>query len=275
MNTLPKIVLEAPDGARAEIHLHGAHVASWVPSGETADRMFVSTTSQFAPGAPIRGGVPICFPQFADQGPLPMHGFVRTLDWELIAAGVLPSGAAQARFRFSATEATRALWPHEFILDYTVTVQYRALELALTVTNNGSTALAFTAALHTYLRVDDITATQLRGLRGARYRDKVLRLDDVLETAAELVIDRPLDRVYHAAPPDLAVVERNGVTTVGVTGFTDTVVWNPGPERAAALADMESMGHARMLCVEAAVARAPVVVQPGVNWRGTQVLNAV
>ena len=94
MNRLPRCVIEAPDGARAEIHLHGAHVTSWVPAGETADRMFVSAASHFAPDAPIRGGVPICFPQFADQGPLPMHGFVRTLDWQRKAAGALRSGAA-------------------------------------------------------------------------------------------------------------------------------------------------------------------------------------
>ncbi len=275
MDRLPRCVIEAPDGARAEIHLHGAHVTSWVPAGETADRMFVSAASHFAPDAPIRGGVPICFPQFADQGPLPMHGFVRTLDWQRKAAGALRSGAAQARFALSSSAATRALWPHAFVLDYAVTAHGRTLELELSVTNDGAAAFAFTAALHTYLRVADIRQTHVRGLQGVRYRDKFLRLDDVPETAKELVIDRPIDRVYHAAPPGLAVVERDRVTTVGATGFTDTVVWNPGPAIGAKLEDLEPMGHAHMLCVEAAVARTPVEVAPGATWRGTQVLTAL
>ena len=275
MDRLPKFAIVAPDGARAEIHPYGAHVVSWVPAGETVDRMFVSATSPFEPGKPIRGGVPICFPQFADLGPLPMHGLVRTRNWERVAENVLTEGAAQARFRLSADEATRAQWPHSFVLDYLVSVHGRTLELELTVTNDGDAVFAFTAALHTYLRVADIRTTQVRGLRGVRYRDKNLRLDDVPEAAAELAIDRPIDRVYHATPAELAVVERDRVTTVGATGFTDTVVWNPGPERGAAMGDMEPSGHARMLCVEAAVARTPVEVLPGAAWRGTQRLDAL
>ena len=64
---LPRIELAAADGPRAEIYLHGAHVTSWFPAGATDDRLFVSTKAIFADDAPIRGGVPICFPQFADQ----------------------------------------------------------------------------------------------------------------------------------------------------------------------------------------------------------------
>ena len=45
------------------------------------------------------------------------------------------------------------------------------------------TAFDVTAALHTYLRVNDVRKTRIDGLSGARYRDKRLRQDDLLESA--------------------------------------------------------------------------------------------
>jgi len=274
LGDLPKIALAAADGARAEVYLHGAHVTAWTPAGELADRLFVSASSPFASGVPIRGGVPVCFPQFADQGPLPMHGFARTSGWTLVRAGLQGNGAAQALLRLEDSEATRALWPHPFALEMTITVAGPTLALDLAATNTGTASFAFTAALHTYLRVADVRVARVRGLEGVHYRDKVIRQDDVVEAAPELAIDRPIDRVYHAAPANLAVVEPRRAMAIVATGFADTVVWNPGPERGATIPDLESDGYVHMLCVEAAAARSVITVAPGQRWRGTQTLTA-
>ncbi|MFO1316346.1 MAG: D-hexose-6-phosphate mutarotase [Burkholderiales bacterium] len=270
---LPMVVLAAADGARADVYLHGAHVTSWRPVAGAPDRLFLSAASRFAPGTPIRGGVPVCFPQFADQGSLPMHGFARTLAWRLVRAGAIAGGAAQAVLRLTDSADTRAQWPHAFALELAVTVTHDALTLALSVTNTGAAPFAFTGALHTYLGVADIATTSVRGLAGTRYRDKVTKQDDVAETAPTLAIDRPLDRVYRAAPSDLAVVEPTRALAVRATGFADTVVWNPGPAKGAAIADLDRDEHARFLCVEAAAASAPVTVAPGATWHGTQALK--
>ncbi len=274
LGNLPKLVLVAADGATADIYLHGAHVAAWRTAGDGVDRLFLSATSQFEPGAPIRGGVPLCFPQFADQGPLPMHGFARTVPWQVAHVGLRTDGAAQAVLRLEASATTKALWPHAFVLDYTVTVHGRTLSLALGVSNTGNESFSFTGALHTYLRVGDIRATQVRGLQGVHYRDKFLGTDDAVEHAAALAIDRPLDRVYYSAPSNLTVVEPGRSTAIRAEGFADTVVWNPGAERADAFADLEPGGWERMLCVEAAAARLPVLVGAGAQWQGAQTLTA-
>lgn len=271
---LPRIDLAAADGARAEIYLHGAHVTSWFPAGATDDRLFVSEKAIFTDDAAIRGGVPVCFPQFADQGALPMHGFVRALPWQLMRAGPAPDGRAQAHLRCTDTPATRALWPHAFALDYTVTVGGGTLSLALAVHNTDTVDFAFTAALHTYLRVLDLRATRVRGLAGAHYRDKVLGVDDAVETAAELPVDRFLDRVYRAAPADLAMIEPARHLDIRATGFFDTVVWNPDAPKSATIADMEAGGYLRFLCIEAALAHAPVALAAGGTWQGTQTLSA-
>jgi glucose-6-phosphate 1-epimerase len=99
---LPKVILTAADGARAEVYLHGAHVTSWLPAGASEDRLFLSRRSRFAAGAAIRGGIPVCFPQFATQGPLPSHGFARVTAWDLVRADVLDDGSARAVLRLTA-----------------------------------------------------------------------------------------------------------------------------------------------------------------------------
>ena len=270
---LPKVTVAAADGARVEVYLHGAHVTSWLPAGEIADRLFLSGSSQFASGAAIRGGVPVCFPQFADQGPLPMHGFARVATWELVESGRAGNGAAHVRMRLADSAATLALWPHAFALELTVTARGSTLALAVAVTNTGTASFTFTTALHTYLRVADVRSTFVRGLQGAHYRDKVLRTEDAVETAATLPIDREIDRVYRRIPAMLEVCEPRRTTIVHAAGFTDTVIWNPGAQKSATLHDLEPGGYAHMLCVEAAAASQDVTLQPQQTWRGSQALT--
>src|SRR3972149_3038966 len=83
---MPKVCLVSADGAQVEVYLHGGHVTSWIPSGGD-ERLFLSQKSEFRPGAAIRGGAPIIFPQFGSLGTLSNHGFARMLPWELSSLG--------------------------------------------------------------------------------------------------------------------------------------------------------------------------------------------
>jgi glucose-6-phosphate 1-epimerase len=271
---MEKIVLVARDGARVETYLHGAHVTSWHPSGAADDRLYLSPLAHFAPGTSIRGGVPVCFPQFADQGTLPMHGFARDMAWELVAAGLDGTGAAQARLRLADSPATRALWPHAFACEITVTASGPSLTVELAVTNTGTDSFAFTTALHSYLRVADVRRVRVEGLAGARYRDKNLRQNDVAEIQQAIAVDRPLDRVYHVVPDAVVVREPHRGLRVHASGTTDTVVWNPGPQDAPA-GDLPADGWRSFLCVEAAVASTSTTLAPGQRWQGAQTLTAL
>ena len=53
-----------PDGATATVARHGGHVVSW-RTADGLERLFVSDRATIAAGAAIRGGIPVCFPQFA------------------------------------------------------------------------------------------------------------------------------------------------------------------------------------------------------------------
>jgi len=271
---LPKVVLVADDGACAEFYLHGAHVTSWTPADGGGDRLFLSSRSRFGAGAAIRGGIPVSFPQFATQGPLPNHGFARVMPWNLVDTRLADDGSAIAILRLADSEATRSLWPHAFALELAVRLSGDWLDIGLTVTNTGPASFSFTAALHTYLAVADVGATTVHGLQGALFRDKVLRKDECRESEPVMRITGEIDRVYRVAPKGLEVRERDRSMTIRASGFPDTVVWNPGTTGAASLADLEPGGERRMLCVEAAAAAGPVVLAAGTTWRGSQRLTA-
>lgn len=267
--------LAAPDGARASISLHGGHVLSWLPAG-APEQLYLSPRSEFTPGKAIRGGVPVCFPQFAERGPLPKHGFARTLPWELVSQEQGKDDAL-AVLRLRDSDATRAIWPHAFELELSVRVGGRSLDIELACENTGSASFKFTTALHTYLRVADLDAVSVEGLSGLRYFDSVKQAEalqrmDLLLTGEKGVLD--LDRIYFDVKErPLLVAEDRRQVVIRQQGFDDTVVWNPGPERCAKLADMPPEGWSEMLCVEAASIGRPIELQPGENWVGRQGLS--
>lgn len=266
--------LSAPDGACATLSLQGGHVLSWQPAG-APEQLYLSPRSEFVPGKAIRGGVPVCFPQFADRGTLPKHGFARTLPWELVSQEQGRDDALVV-LRLRDSDSTRSIWPHAFELELSVRVAGRRLDIELACENTGDAPLQFTTALHTYLRVADLDAVSVEGLAGLRYLDSVKQAEslqrmDLLLTGEKGVLD--LDRIYFGVKErPLVVTEDRRQVVITQQGFDDAVVWNPGPERCARLADMPPEGWSEMLCVEAATIGRPVELPPGESWVGRQSL---
>ena len=269
---LPKLTLLAPDGARAEIYLYGAHVTSWVPAGGQ-ERLFLSRLSQFSSGAPIRGGIPVVFPQFGMSGPLPLHGLARLMPWEFSVAEVAGAGAS-ATFRLRDTEDSRRLWAGAFLAELTVAIGGNQLAVTLAVTNTGAEPFAFTSAFHTYLAVIDLTATAVEGLAGVRYRDAAAGGAENQQVAPRMDFTGEVNRIYFDAPAKLRLVEPGRTTLVRSAGFPDAVVWNPAAAKCATMSDLEPDDYQRFVCVEAGVIGTPVSLAPGERWQGTQTLAA-
>lgn len=268
---LPRIRLDAPDGAQAEIALHGGHVLSW-RTPDARERLFLSPRASFDTGAAIRGGVPVIFPQFAGLGPLPKHGLARTATWQHVDSQITAGGAAVARLRLTEDEASRSVWDYAFQLDLIVTIGGSRLDLALQVTNTDMEAYRFMAALHTYLAVQAIEDVAVEGLAGLSYRERGV---DGAQPDGALRIEGEVDRIYWNVPGPLILREGAEAVKVAALGFPDVVVWNPGPALAAKLPDLDPEGYRRMLCIEAALIGAPVTLAPGANWRGTQTITAL
>jgi glucose-6-phosphate 1-epimerase len=263
----PAVSLSSPDGARALILLQGAQLLSWQrPDGE--EQLYLSDQAVYATGQAVRGGVPVIFPQFECHGPLPRHGFARTTLWSFEHATASRTDAL-AVLALNDNEATQALWPHTFLTELTVRVSANRLDLELAVSNTSLAPFEFTAALHTYLRVDDVAQVQLEGLHRLRYKDKV-RGTEQIEAYSSLQVAGEMDRIYFDAARELTLHDRGRRRRVTMTSFHDVVVWNPGPERCAALADMPPEGYQHMLCVEAAAIGVPVSLAAGAEWVARQ-----
>ena len=242
---------------------------SWQAGG--VERLYLSPRAVLDGRAPIRAGVPVCWPQFSDRGPLPKHGFVRTRRW---SAGRAELGEDDARLRLTlaSDESTRALWPHEFQLELAVHLQPALLRVTLGVRNAGPAALSFTGALHTYLAVGDVATASVHGLEGRPVWDAL--------TGDRGTIDKPLrfsgefDRVVGA--PAAPMQLRDGARALQVRqggGWCDTVVWNPAAAKNATLADMPPDGWRSMLCIEAACVFEPVELAAGAHWQAWQELE--
>lgn len=273
MSDFPRINLTSQDGAHVEFYLHGGHITSWKPA-KGNDQLFLSKNSEFNLDTAIRGGVPVCFPQFASEGPILKHGFARLSMWELISTKET-GDSAQAILQLKDSATSLEIWPHAFLMTLTITIGGPRLIMEINIKNTGSTSFEFTGALHTYLYVDDIADTSISNLQGCHYRDSALNIDNVIQNESELCFVGEVDRIYKQAPTQVIVNEPKKKICVQSTGFTDVVIWNPGPEKCAALADMETEGYRNMVCVEAAAVEEPVTVPPGESWTGTQELIAV
>jgi glucose-6-phosphate 1-epimerase len=262
-------------GDSAVISLYGAQLLSW-QTADGSEHLYCTPEPSLKSGASIRGGVPVCFPQFSGRGSLPKHGLVRNLVWQV--DGEVLTGADQdvayARLSLSDSDATRALWPHSFALQLQVELGAGWVSVALNVTNTGDAAFDFTTALHTYLATPDVRNAGVAQLGNARFTDTTAGNDEAIHDGSVLRIADETDNIYWAPPPALTL-QQDGKPFLQIEqqGFGDSVIWNPGPAKAAQLGDMPAQDWTRMLCIEAAQIEHPVRLSPQATWRGLQRLT--
>jgi glucose-6-phosphate 1-epimerase len=273
-NGLPVVELRGRSGS-AEIYLHGAHVTRWDPAG-ARPVLWVSRSSAFAPGQPIRGGVPICFPWFGahptDPGQ-PGHGFARVREWRLIATPEASApgdeDAAVAEFELGSTEPPHPAWPHAFAARYRV-VLGRALTMQLEVANTGSAPISFEEALHTYFAVSDVRDISISGLEGRPYLDKVAGFAERVQAGDPIRFTAETDRVYLDTHATCTIHDPGWKRriTVAKQGSNSTVVWNPWIGKAHAMPDFGDDEWLEMVCVETAnVGANRVTLAPGERHR--------
>lgn len=267
---------------QAIIALHGAHLLSWVPTGQQ-EVLWLSPLALPEPAA-IRGGVPICWPWFGKQG-MPnggmQHGPVRNRAW------VVVSTDTQSADRISLTcvpsTAQHADDPlRRYGPDLELSLQLELgqdLTQTLQTRNVGSQPFVLTQALHTYFAVEDVTQVRIHGLDGLLCEDK---LHDTQATVhnGELAVDPPRDCLYHhgdgAARHQYTLTDPQRRRSVQVTtqGSQSVVVWNPGMEGAANMADVPDTGWREFVCVEAANGgRDSITLLPGTQHQLRQVLS--
>jgi glucose-6-phosphate 1-epimerase len=259
-----------PNGDSVFVAQQGAHVLSWQAQGK--ERLYLSPRSVCDGVTAIRGGIPVCFPQFNQRGNLPKHGFARNMPWRLLPE---QSGGPDKVFELSSNAQTLALWPFQFRACLTVNLAPNTLQVSLRVENQGQQSLTFTGALHTYFAVDAIEQVNLQGQALQPEWDTVK--DTHQACAGQLRFDAEFDRVYDVLTQDQPTwTLHDGPSALHISqseSWGQSVVWNPGADKCAQLQDMPDNGYQHMLCVEAARVTLSIEVPPAQTWTGWQLLK--
>ena len=263
--------------ATAAVSLFGGQLLSFVPRGQQ-DVFWLSPLRAPLP-TPIRGGTPVCWPYFGRQGQgndVPAHGFVRSLPWQLVAGRREADGSVVLELEPPPLQDLALRLRMQLRISDT-------LEQRLTTTNTGTQAVRFSEALHNYFRVADVEQVRIEGLAGRVFHDKndggnrhqqhghwslhdprdpgrSDRLFPGVGVATSTQADADTSARFLLVDPGMGrrigLEMRNGNTAV---------VWNPGAEAAARMADVDA--HWReFVCLEAANAGPDLVeLAPGAS----------
>ncbi len=273
---LTEAVMTTP-AAEATVCLHGAHVCHYRPAGHDPV-LFMSGSSRFETGEPIRGGVPICFPWFGPRGgdaEAPNHGIARLVEWAVESVEPAGPDAVRAVFRLASDGRFRDRFDHEFVLRHVVTVG-PTLTMTLETHNPSDVPMTIEKALHTYLAVDDVRSIEVRGLEHTEYLDKVDGGRRKREGDGPATVTMETDRVYLATTKtctiDDPVLGRR--ITIDKDGSETTVFWNPWIDKARAMEDFGDAEWPSMVCIETcAVGDHALSIDAGATARMTAVIS--
>ncbi|XP_018680923.2 putative glucose-6-phosphate 1-epimerase isoform X4 [Musa acuminata AAA Group] len=235
VNDLDKVVLRGLRGSSAEVYLYGCHVTSW-KNNHDEELLFLSSKAIFKPPKAIRGGIPICFPQFGSHGNLEQHGFVRNRFWSIDSSPPPPTVSCNKAFVdliFKPSEEDLKIWPYS-------EVRIEGLE-TLDYLDNLKSRERFTE------QCDAIT-----------FESEVDRI--YLETPTKIAI---LDH------------EKKQTFVLRKDGLPDAVVWNPWEKKAKSMMDFGDDEYKHMLCVEAAAIEKAITLKPREEWKGRMYLSVV
>jgi glucose-6-phosphate 1-epimerase len=248
--------------AEATISVYAGQVLSFKPVAQTQDMMFLSSQAYYQTGKAIKGGTPICWPWF---GPDPegkgraSHGFVRDRLWQVRDVVSTQDGATQVIMGLIDTPETRAIWNYSFNLSIVITVGH-TLMINLVTRNTGTKSFSITQALHTYFKISDINQVRVLGLENKAYIDKVDRGQEKTQSG-EITFSGECDRIYLDVPAQLEIADPalNRQIKVTATNSKTAIVWNPGADISAKMADLGDRDYAHFVCVETANAAKEII----------------
>ncbi|KAL5568389.1 hypothetical protein UlMin_024964 [Ulmus minor] len=277
---LPRIILTEPTGSSAEILLYGGQVVSW-KNERREELLFEGSKAIRKPPKAIRGGIPVCFPQFGNLGSLEQHGFARNRFWSLDPdPSPLPPAdnhSSSVDLILKSTDEDLKTWPRSFELRLRVSLSAGKLILTPRVRNVDNKAFSFTFALRNYLSVSDISEVRIEGLETLDYFDNLMHRGRFTEQADAITFDGEIDRVYLSTPAKIAIIDHEKKRTFVLKkgGMPDAAVWNPWDKKAKALSDLGDEDYKTMLCVDSAAVETPIVLKPFEEWKGHQELSTV
>jgi galactose mutarotase-like enzyme len=140
----------------------GGIITSWQVQGR---ELLYMDTERFAnPSLSVRGGVPILFPicgnlpdnTYTYHGQsygLKQHGFARDLPWEVLDQ--CTDDRVSLTIGLSSNPQTREVYPFDFLLEFTYTLQDQTLTIHQRYTNRSAERMPFSIGFHPYFLAPD------------------------------------------------------------------------------------------------------------------------
>ncbi|CAO2837701.1 unnamed protein product, partial [Amaranthus hypochondriacus] len=240
-----QVVLQNTKGASARISLYGGQVLSWKNS-QGEELLFMSSKATFKPPHAVRGGIPICFPQFGSRGLLEQHGFARNRTWSIDNQPPSPringfNGHASVDLVLKPSEEDYKVWSNRFEIRLRVVLTEEGhLILRSRVKNINGKPFSFSFAFRTYFAISDISEVRVEGLETLDYLDCLQDRKRFTEQGDALTFESEVDRIYLSSSDVVALFDHGSKRTFQIRkqGLPDVAVWNPWEKKAKALQDL-------------------------------------
>lgn len=268
---LQTVTLRSAGHSKAVVYAFGAHVTSWTDANGS-EKIYTSPIAIYNGKKAIRGGIPVCFPQFAKRGPLKQHGFARTSIWTIDEEHADDSNPSVRFVLRDSPETRESAWPHSFELSLIVSLSSdgNSLTLNLDVRNLQEKAFTFTVALHSYF-ICEPESVKLAEYNGLRYIDNTDEEKEKLQ-AGDISFGKEVDRVYISTRDELRISPSS--LSINKTNMPEAVIWNPFIEKAAALPDLPDDAWQKYICIEPARVMEPANVLSGDVWSASLILTS-
>jgi galactose mutarotase-like enzyme len=193
---------------------------------EGRDVLYLDPATLADPTKNVRGGIPVLFPSPGKLAPgsyhMNQHGFARELPWE-----VAGEGEGSVSLQLVSSEATRALFPFDFRLAFTITLEGTTLAIRQRYENLSKDPMPLHAGFHPYFLVPDAEkpATTI-STKATRAFDNVTK-KDIAFHGFDLAA-REVDLHLHDHGEPRSVLARPGGRSVAIEAspeFTHWVVW--------------------------------------------------
>mmetsp|Transcript_835 Transcript_835/g.1911 ORF Transcript_835/g.1911 Transcript_835/m.1911 type:complete len:301 (-) Transcript_835:347-1249(-) len=244
------------------------------------ERIFTSAETNTDRSKPIRGGIPLVFPQFG-EGELVKHGFARVSEWVVEDTPTEEDGVVTVAFVSRDNELSKD-WPHKYKLVHNVVFGAAVLQTSLHITNTGDEDFEFQGLLHTYYKLAaDISELEVKGLEGVSYIDQLKKGETFTEENEVVKFTEETDRIYTSVKGPIEVSDGNGRIQLDVSFGKrddkedhmecDLVVWNPWIEKSKGLGDFGPEEYHNMVCLEPGCVSRKQTCKPGETYFVTQI----
>lgn len=194
--------------------------------------------------------------------------------WDVKESKFLADGEPAVTLRLEDSSSTRTVWGHHFVLELTVALSDR-LRMTLKIINCGTVPMYFYAGFHPYLRVADITRTEILGLKDITFMDLMRERKYGVQNLDTFDIEEQTDRAYLNAPDTVTVRDSlmNRSYTISKQNIKDLVVWNPWEDGSRAIGDLGAQEYLSFVCVEPVIVNQKITLDPREKYECMQEIS--